>query len=88
MRKRSLKMSRETMKYLNLRRKFMNEHPNCEARVAERCSLSATDVHHTKGRGRHFLNVLSWLAVCRSCHNWIETHPKDARELGFSDTKH
>lgn len=80
-------MSRETRKYLNLRRKFMSEHPNCEARIATRCSLSACDVHHTKGRGKYYLDTLSWLAVCRPCHNWIETHPKEAKELGLSDSR-
>lgn len=80
-------MSRDTMTYLNLRRKYFSEHPSCEARIAARCSMNAHDIHHTKGRGKYYLDVLTWLAVCRTCHMWIENNPKDAKELGFSSSR-
>ena len=40
-----------------------------------------------KGRGKYLLDTSTWLSVCRNCHNWIETHPEDAKELGFSISK-
>lgn len=30
------------------------------------------------------LDKSKWLAVCRACHQWIETHPQEAVERGFS----
>jgi predicted HNH restriction endonuclease len=47
----------------------------------------ATDVHHKKGRGKYHLDTSTWLPVCRNCHEWIETHPEDAKELGYSETR-
>jgi hypothetical protein len=26
----------------------------------------------------------TWLGVCASCHEYIELHPNEAKELGFS----
>jgi hypothetical protein len=43
----------------------------------------ATDVHHVKKRGKHYLDVSSWMAVSRTAHQWIHDNPKLAREQGF-----
>jgi hypothetical protein len=46
----------------------------------------AIEVHHTysgKDRDKYYLDVKTWLAVCRDCHNWIHAHPAEARELGY-----
>jgi hypothetical protein len=38
-----------------------------------------------KGRiGNLLTDPKYFLAVCRQCHNWIEEHPKEAKELGYS----
>jgi predicted metal-binding protein len=29
----------------------------------------------------------TWLAVCRSCHEWITENSKEAIELGLSDLR-
>jgi hypothetical protein len=65
--------------YRDFRKMFLKERPICE-----RCSnRHSRDVHHKKGRGKHYLDVESWAAVCRECHDWIHGHPKQAREDGW-----
>lgn len=58
----------------------------CEASLPQ-CTQNATDIHHKKGRGKYYLVVNTWMAVCRTCHNWIETHPIEATDLGFRESK-
>lgn len=69
--------------YSIIRKDFLSLHSGCQARL-QGCSLQSTDVHHKKGRGLYYLDKTTWLSVCRSCHNWIELHPKEAKELNFS----
>tara|TARA_R100001015_G_C4627696_1_gene187375 strand:- start:741 stop:1142 length:402 start_codon:yes stop_codon:yes gene_type:complete len=69
--------------YTKLRKSFMEKKPMCEASLPG-CNKISTDVHHKKGRGKYHLVVDTWLSVCRSCHTWIEEHPKEAIELGYS----
>tara|TARA_B100000963_G_C22515142_1_gene620273 strand:+ start:441 stop:713 length:273 start_codon:yes stop_codon:yes gene_type:complete len=82
----SKKMSKINSEYSKLRKEFLQNHPICHAKIYK-CSLHATDVHHKKGRGIYHLDVNTWLPVCRSCHMWIEVHPLEASELGFSESK-
>tara|TARA_R110000796_G_scaffold144462_1_gene261187 strand:+ start:506 stop:910 length:405 start_codon:yes stop_codon:yes gene_type:complete len=82
----SKKMKSIDQAYTILRRKFMEEKPMCEAALPS-CNKTSTDVHHKQGRGRNHLVVNTWLSVCRSCHTWIEEHPIEARELGYSGSK-
>lgn len=66
---------------------FLALHSNCQASL-DGCSVKATDIHHKAGRvGDDYLNISKWLAVCRSCHSWIETHPEDAKTLGLSESR-
>lgn len=52
--------------------------------MCEVCMKAKTsDVHHTKGRGRFYMDVDTWLSVCRSCHDKIHKEPKWAREKGY-----
>jgi hypothetical protein len=80
------KMSALDQTYMVLRRKFLETNPGCQAKLND-CSLQATDVHHKKGRGEYYLDKSTWLAVCRSCHSWIELHPIEAKQLGFSNNR-
>ena len=71
--------------YSTERRIFLDEHPMCEAHLPGICTKYSTDVHHKMGRiGELLLMIIHWLAVCRACHDWIENHPEEAREKGFS----
>lgn len=72
--------------YIKNRTVYLQANPLCGARLLD-CTLVATDVHHKKGRGVFFLEQNTWLPVCRSCHQWIEIHPKEAKELGFSSSR-
>jgi hypothetical protein len=85
--KKSKKMRILDQAYTKLRRPFMEANPMCQAALPC-CNGNSTDVHHKKGRNKYYLAVSTWLSVCRQCHTYIEEHPKEARELGFSETKH
>ena len=83
MNKESKKMAKKNRDYSKLRKVFLTDKPNCMASIPG-CALRASEVHHKKGRGKHHNNTSTWLAVCRSCHEWIETHPEQAIELGLT----
>ena len=62
-------------------------HPRCEVRGGS-CTGSATDIHHVRSRGRSgrdadLVDPGNVLAVCRSCHDWIETHRLESLERGW-----
>jgi hypothetical protein len=85
---RSPKRQKEEKIYSEKRKLFLNARSMCEAHIIGICTQYATDVHHMAGRsGSLYLDEKYWLPVCRSCHTWIETHPKEARESGFSINK-
>ena len=72
--------------YSLLRIPFMQNNPMCQAALVG-CQGGSTDVHHKKGRGKYLLATNTWMAVCRTCHGWIETHPIEATEMGFRESK-
>jgi len=73
--------------YSVLRAQFLKRKPYCQAHLPG-CAINATDVHHKKGRiGNLLLDDTEFLAVCRSCHGWIETHPQEAKLLNFSKSR-
>lgn len=83
-RNRSLKRAKQEREYLKLNREYLEEHPYCEVSWMC-CGLLATEIHHKKGREVDLLtNVRYFLAVCRMCHQYIELHPIEAKEKGFS----
>ena len=79
----SKKMQIIDVAYTKLRKAFMIRKPMCEANLPG-CTKASTDVHHKKGRGENHLVVNTWMSVCRQCHTWIEEHPKESIELGYS----
>jgi hypothetical protein len=87
MRLQSSKIVKLNAAYSILREQYMKHHPHCEAHLAG-CAINACDIHHKKGRvGALFLDDTEFLAVCRTCHGWIETHPKEAKLLNFSKSR-
>lgn len=82
----SAKKAKQDVVYSKLRKDYLSAHPFCQAKLPE-CTLTATDIHHKKGRGKYYLITTTWMSACRSCHEWIETHPAEAKELGFSETR-
>lgn len=83
----SKKRQVEMDEYSKKRLAFLALKQFCEAKLVG-CTGKSTDVHHKSGRtGENYLNISTWLAVCRSCHSYIETHPEEAKELGFSESR-
>lgn len=81
----SSKRKKKDQEYLKLRERFLTQNHLCQVAVAG-CTNGATDVHHTRSgsdRDTYYLVQSTWLAVCRSCHNWIHLHSKEARVLGY-----
>jgi hypothetical protein len=77
----------EMDEYSKKRLAFLALHATCQAKLVG-CTVTSTDVHHKAGRvGDNYLNMNKWLALCRSCHSWIETNPEEAKELGFSESR-
>ena len=82
--KRSNKKAAEDRIYSTKRKKFLEENPMCQAHLPG-CAGPSCQVHHKKGRiGSLYLDIEYWLAVDDSCHKWIENHPIEAKEMGFS----
>jgi hypothetical protein len=83
----SKKRQVEMDEYSKKRLAFLALYNNCQAKLVG-CTGKATDVHHKAGRvSESYLNIQTWLAVCRQCHTWIETNPLEAKELGFSESR-
>ena len=78
----SKKQKERLVGYNMLRESYLLKTPICE-----RCKVaSATEIHHPKGRdGNNLFDYM--LAVCRTCHIWIENNPIEAKEQGFSHTR-
>lgn len=82
---RSPKRAKQEREYLKKRSSYLLSSPLCNAKLQNICTTHATDVHHMQGRiGNLLTDETKFLAVCRACHDWIETHPKEAKELGYS----
>jgi hypothetical protein len=69
--------------YKVIRDHYMRNHPVCEARL-HGCTYHSTDLHHRHGRGQFLLNEATYTALCRSCHQWAEMNPVQAKQLGIS----
>ena len=70
--------------YKVLRDKFISENPICMVFK----NFPSTDVHHKKGKiGKNYLDVSTFLAVCREAHRKIEDNPEWARENGYSESR-
>ncbi len=66
--------------YRRISRIFKIDHPKCQA-----CQNRKTnDIHHTRGKlGELLIDWRYFLAVCRTCHNWIGCNIEAARTRGW-----
>lgn len=64
---------------------YMDKHTYCECQTPEHaCFNYATEIHHKNGRnGKRLIDIQYFMAICRTCHEWIHANPKKARELGY-----
>ena len=81
-RPRSVKRLKQERQYLKLRKAFLDAHPMCQVKG---CGMPADDIHHRAGRtGDKLTDISLFMAVCRPHHNYIESHPAEAKEHGYS----
>jgi len=76
----SERRSEERNEYRALCDIFLFFFPKCQC---PGCFAPSEDVHHKAGRGRFYLRVETWLAVCRECHDWIHHNGTEARAKGL-----
>ena len=70
-------------KYRKVRDGFM-ANKTCEAKL-DGCTIKATDLHHAKGKiGDLLTDQRYFKALCRNCHSYLEVHPSESKEKGFS----
>lgn len=80
----SKKRAVQNREYYKVKLDFMIHHPKCQV-----CHIKySKDIHHKRGRIGDLLTDSNYfLAVCRSCHEKIETSPDWARKMGFSENR-
>lgn len=79
---RSAKRRSEADAYAELRARLVL-HPSAECAI---CTGRPRDLHHRRemGMGGAFTNPANVMPVCRTpCHEWIHSHPQEARRLGL-----
>ena len=82
--KRSNKKQIEDRVYTVLRKRFLEERPQCEVFP----HLKSEEVHHKAGRnGSNYLDTNTWASVSRVGHLWIHGSPAEAKEKGFMLTR-
>ena len=78
----SEKRKSENEKYKILRDEFLAKKENKFCACG--CGRKATEIHHSKGRGKLLCDVRFFKAVSSGCHRRIENMPKDAKEKKLS----
>lgn len=80
----SKKHARELRKAAPIRRAYLAEHPWCQIRV-DGCEGKSVEVQErlSRARGGSITAEENLLSVCRSCHSWATTHPKEAESQGW-----
>ena len=78
----------EDKEYKEVSKRYLAKNVGCEAHISTGCTGLSVDIHHKRKRNSKDdrINEANFLAVCRPCHLWIEAHPKQAKELGLSES--
>lgn len=85
--KRSEKQKAVISELKKLYKIFLAKNPKCKANLSG-CTKQATEVHHAKGRvGANATDAKTFIALCHSCHRWVEENPEQAKELGLSKSR-
>lgn len=72
----------------------LNGFKHCCEKCKKNVGIENLDLHHKAGRTgssinqygemeRNLTNKATFMAVCRTCHNWIHENPKESREMGW-----
>lgn len=84
LRARSLKRQKQEKEYSKRRKIFLENNPVCQIAIPGICTHHSTEIHHVNDRfGDRLNDETYWKATDRACHQWIHSHPKTAREMGF-----
>ena len=87
LRKRSKKMQKVYVERRALVGRLLDERRICEAHWDEGCSMVSVDIHEIlpRSQGGRIIggDDSEYLAVCRYCHDMIETHPEESHTRGF-----
>lgn len=71
--------------YSKLRKAFLEDPHNATCRAKLPGCLGSMGqnltIHHTKGRGKYYLDTSTWVPLCLTCHEWVERHPREAKEM-------
>lgn len=81
------KRKEENAEYSKIATQFKKENPICAVRVNEYCTGKTESVHHKRGRGKYLLDVSTFIGCCISCHTYIENHPEEAKQKGWSESR-
>jgi hypothetical protein len=76
------KTAKRNRDYNKLAAIFLMEHPTCAC-----CGGRSEQVHHKAGRGVEVFWKF-WMAVCRFCHEWIESNRELAYARGWLLSRH
>ncbi len=79
----SKKKQKDDKEYLRLRAIHLLEHRGCQIEWDDGCTRAATQIHHRKRRGKHYLNTKEFLSSCAHCHSMVEDNGKEAERRGF-----
>jgi hypothetical protein len=83
----SKKRGREERKYSVLRKQFLEEGDECEAKLPG-CTFFATELHHPVGKiASRLTDLKKCKKLCRNCHQWAELNPEKAKHLGLSESR-
>jgi hypothetical protein len=100
MKKESDKRKIERKIYEVQSKRHLQEHPLCQLNVTCGRSITRRDipgikqidlprkakqVHHTKGRGIHYLDTSTYRSACLPCHEWENSNRNKAVELGLRE---
>lgn len=82
LRKVSVKRVTENKEYTKVREAYLKVFPVCEV---YNCNNKSDQIHHKKGRiGELLTDINFFMAVCDTCHKYIETRPLWAKLNGYS----
>lgn len=85
LRKVSVKRVEENKEYLLVRVAYLKVFPVCEVYL---CQQNSTEIHHKAGRtGEMLTDMNHFMAVCITCHKYIELNPVWAKMHGYSESR-
>ena len=85
--KQSEKRKVDQKEYRKIVKEFLKVDPNCDIKETG-CEKKATGLHHkTKRSPSTFLDRKNLIRACNNCQLWVEIHPLEAIEKGYSISK-